>query len=125
MSWKQLLNSWLVLPRVRLFATQNTVICTLTAHVNSPSGVQRNPLWPLSFPLAMWPIIIEIEINLPYVLQHNWFLDDGILCGSEQQLCSALKSLTNLGEGRCLELGTKKCDLWSPVDLNVSDNFRL
>ena len=56
----------------------------------------------------MWPIIIEIEIKLLYIVQHNWFLGDGILSGSDQQLCTALKLLTNLDDGRCLELETKK-----------------
>ena len=49
-------------------------------------------------------------------------MDDGILIGTHQQLCTALNLLTNLGEGCGLELRIEKCELWSPVDLNAIDN---
>ena len=49
-------------------------------------------------------------------------MDDGILAGTHQQLCTALNLLTNLGEGCGFELKIEKCELWSPVDLNAIDN---
>ena len=49
-------------------------------------------------------------------------MDDGILAGTHQQLCTAMNLLTNLGEGCGLELKIKNCELCSPVDLNDIDN---
>ena len=49
-------------------------------------------------------------------------MDDGILAGIHQQLCTALNLLTNLGEGCGLELGIEKCELWSHVEMNATDN---
>ena len=58
----------------------------------------------------------------PNLVQHNWYLDDGILTGTHQQLCTALKLLTNLSEGCGLELRIEKCERWSPVELKAIDN---
>ena len=77
---------------------------------------------PLLFSLALWPIIKEIETKLPNLVQHNCYLDDGILAATHQQLCSAMNSLSNLGEACGLDLRIEKCELWSHVDLNAIDN---
>ena len=53
-----------------------------------------NPFWPLLFSLALWPIIKKSETKLPNIVQHNWFLDDGNLAGTQQQLCTAMNLLT-------------------------------
>ena len=110
-----------------LFATfcysQHSHLHFNNTYLSSQSGVQQgDPLGPLLFSLALWPIIKEIETKLPNLVQHNWYLDDGILAGTHQQLCTALNLLTHLGEGCGLELRIEKCELWSPVDLNAIDN---
>ena len=90
------------LPSVAPFATfcysQHSHLHFNNTYLSSQSGVQqRDPLGPLLFSLALWPIIKEIETKLPNLVQHNWYLDDGILAGTQQQLCAALNLLTNLG----------------------------
>ena len=69
-------------------------------YLSSQSGVQqRDHLGPLLFSLALGPIIKEIETKLPNLVQHNRYLDDGILAVTHQQLSTALNCWTNLGEG--------------------------
>ena len=74
------------------------------------------------FSLALLPVYKEIETKLPYLVQHNWYLDDVIFCCTHQLLCTALNLLTNMDERCGLDLKIKKCELWSPVDLNAIDN---
>ena len=67
-------------------------------------------------------IIIEIE-KKTNLLQHIWYLDDGILAGTNQQICRALILLTDLGEGGELDRRTEKFELlMSSFDLNAIDN---
>ena len=49
-------------------------------------------------------------------------MDDGILAGTQQQLCTALNLLTNLGQVCGLELRVQKSEICSPVDLIAIDN---
>ena len=62
------------------------------------------------------------QTKLLNLVQLHWYLDDGILAGTQQKLCTALNLLTNLGEGCGLELRIEKFELWSPADLNAIDN---
>ena len=115
------------LPSVAPFASfcysQHSHVHFNNIYLMSQLGVQQgDPLGPLLFSLALWPIIKQIETKLRNLVQHNWYLEDGILAGTHQQLCTALNFLTNLSEGCGLELRNEKCELWSPVDLNAIDN---
>ena len=65
------------------------------------------------FSLAIWPPIDEIESKIPNLLQHCWNLDDGIIAGTEIELCKALEILSESGEKFVLELRKDKCELWS------------
>ena len=115
------------LPSLATFATfcysQHSHFHFNNTYLSSQLGIQQGDLLrPLLFSLALWPINKEIETKLPNLVQLNWFLDDGILAGTRQQLCTALILLTNLGEGCGLELRIEKCELVSTVDLNAIDN---
>ena len=112
-----------VAPFATFFYSQHSHLHFNNTYLNSQSGVQQGiPLGPPMFSLALWPIIKEIETKLPNLVQHNWYLDDGILAGTHQQLCTALNLLTNLDDGCLLELRIEKSELCSPVDLNAIDN---
>ena len=54
-------------------------------------GVQHgNPLGPLGFTLAIHPIIEKVCVQIPDLLVNAWYLDDGTLCGSADDLCATL-----------------------------------
>ena len=115
------------LPSVAPFATfcylKHSHLPFNNSYLSRQSGVQQGDiLEPLLSSLALWPIIKEIETKLPNLVQHNWYLDDGTLAGTHQQLCTALNLLTNLGNGCGLELRIEKCERWATVDLNAIDN---
>ena len=58
--------------------------------VDSQTGVQQgDPLGPLLFSLAIWPLIDEIKSKIPNLLQHCWYLNDGIIAGTEIELFKA------------------------------------
>ena len=60
-----------------------------TAATPSPAkcGVQQgDPLGPLGFALALHPIIERIQAEVPGLLANAWYLDDGTLCGSPDNL---------------------------------------
>ena len=84
---------------------------------------QGDPLGPLLFSLAIWPLIDEIESKLPNLSQHCWYLDDGIITGTEIELCKALENLPESGEKFDLELRKDKCKLWSIENMTKVDSL--
>ena len=97
--------------------------------VDSQTGVQQgDPLGQLLFSLAIWPLIDEIESKIPNLLQHCWYLDDGIIAGTVIKLCKALEILSESGEKIGLELRKDKCELWSfesmtKIDILIKRNY--
>ena len=92
--------------------------------VDSQTGVQQgDPLVSLLFSLAIGPLIDEIESKIPNLLQHCWYLDDGIIAGTEIELCKALKILSESGEKFGLELKQDKCGLWSVENMSKIDSL--
>ena len=54
-------------------------------------------------------------------MQHSWYLNDGIIAGSEDQIKQTLEILANEGPHRGLILRKDECELWSIKDLHSAD----
>ena len=92
--------------------------------VDSQTGVQQgDQLGPLLFSLAIWPLIDEIESKIPNLLKHCWYLDDGIIAGTEIELCEGLEILSESGEKFGLERRKDKCELWSFESMTKIDSL--
>ena len=81
-----------------------------------------DPLCPLLFSLTLWPIIEEIESKIPDPTQHCWYLDVGIINGTEPELKEALDIFTLSSKTCGLELKRDKCEVWSIEALNTIDS---
>ena len=53
-------------------------------------GIQGDHLGPLLFSLTFWLIIEEIESKIRNLAQHCWYLDVGVIAGTETELSEAL-----------------------------------
>ena len=86
-------------------------------------GVQQgDPLGPLGFALALHPIVERINRELSTLLINVWYLDDGTLCGSAQDLLKALAIIEEEGPSRGLYLNRSKSVLFIPKDDVFSHN---
>ena len=80
-------------------------------------GVQQgDPLGPLGFALALHPIVERIKREVPGLLLNSWYLDDGTLCGSISDICSALDIIETDGPSRGLFLNRSKSHLFVPAE---------
>ncbi len=71
----------------------------------SCSGVQQgDPLGLLGFALTLQPIIDCIQSEVPDLALNAWYLDDGTLIGSPNDLLSALAIIEREGPGIGLHL---------------------
>ena len=92
------------------------------ASLKSESGVQQgDPLGPFLFSLTLWPVIEKVGDAVPNLTQHTWYLDDGFVAGSADQIRTTLVVLANDGPTTGLYLWKDKCALWSIVDLPSVD----
>ena len=83
-------------------------------------GVQQgDPLGPLGFALALHPIVERIKREVPGLLLNSWYLDDGTLCGSISDICSALDIIETDGPSRGLFLNRSKSFCLSLQRLHV------
>ena len=93
--------------------SQHTPLFYNNAIVQSESGIQQgDPLWSLLFSLTLWPIIQKIKASVPVSLQPTWYIDDGFIAGSEDQIKQTLEILANEGRERGLILRKDKSELW-------------
>lgn len=87
--------------------------------LSSQQGVQQgDPLGPLLFSLA-WHKVVEA---LPRSLVINsWYLDDGHLVGTEEDLKAALSIIEKEGQMMGIKLNANKCRLWGPAVQNTHE----
>ena len=105
------------------YSKQNDLFLN-TSTVDSQSGVQQgDPLGPILFSLAIWPLINKIESKLPNHWKYCWYLDDGIIAGTEIELCESLEILSKLGQKFGLELRKDKCALWLIESMTKVDSL--
>ena len=92
-----------------LFLGEHTIL--------SCCGVQQgDPLGPLGFAVALHPIVERIKREVPGLLLNSWYLDDGTLCGSPRDICSALAIIEADGPSRGLFLNRSKSHLFVPAE---------
>ena len=90
----------------------------------SRCGVQQgDPLGPLCFALTLQPIAMRIKRELPNLLCNVWYLDDGTICGSPQDLAAALKIIEEDGPLRGLHVNRSKSLLYIPPGDDPCNNL--
>ena len=103
--------------------SQHSKLFFNATHIQSESRVQQgDPLGPLLLSSGFWPIIKELDDKLPNLMQNSWYLDDGIIAGTEEELCESLEILATHGNKCGLELRRDKCELWSTSCFNAVDS---
>ena len=89
----------------------------------SRCGVQQgDPLGPLGFALTLQPIVERIKREVPNLRINVWYLDDGTLCGSPDDLLRALEIVEEDGPSRGLILNRSKSLLFIPQGADASSN---
>ena len=84
----------------------------------SEAGVQQgDPLGPLLFALALHRLVLELNTT-DGLLHNNWYLDDGILCGTSRAIKSCLDTIISSASWSGLEINLRKCELFSRQDLS-------
>ncbi len=91
--------------------------------VLSCCGVQQgDPLGPLGFALTLQPIVDLIQSEVPGLSINAWYLDDGTLVGSPNDLVSALEIIEREGPKIGLHLNKSKSLLYIPPNVDESIN---
>ncbi len=86
-------------------------------------GVQQgDPLGPLGFALTLQPIVDLIQSEVPDLSINAWYLDDGTLVGSPNDLMSALEIIEREGPNIGLHLNKSKSLLFIPPNADESIN---
>ena len=116
------MNLFLELPLSPFFATPSTHLFYNNAIVQSESVDQQgDPRGQLLLSLTLWPIIQKIKTSCPVFLRHSWYLDDGFIAESEDQIKQTLEILANERPERGLISRKDKCGLCSIKDLPSVD----
>ena len=79
---------------------------------------QGDPLGPLCFVLVLQPVIEKIK-EVPSLLINVCYLDDGTLCGTEEQLAIALSIIETEGSSRGLFLNREKSLIYTPMNSSI------
>ena len=82
--------------------------------LHSTTGVQQgDPIGPMLFSLAIHALVKELALDHGLSLS-VFYLDDGILCGSAENVGRALRRIQELGPRMGLSLKMSKCSLICP-----------
>ena len=96
-----------------------------TSLIPSTAGLQQgDALASFLFSLALHPIIKQVELQVPSLALHVWFLEDGTAVGTKEELQKVVDIVEKEGAGRGLVLSTAatakapsmpKSTVWSPL----------
>ena len=87
----------------------------------SKCGVQQgDPLGPLGFAMALHPLIEQVKDEVPELVLNAWYLDDGTLCGTLDDLTHALDIIESVGPSYGLSLNRSKCLLYCPTESSIT-----
>ena len=82
--------------------------------IDSMERVQRgDPLGPLLFSVVIQRMVKMIAEKCHTLVLHKWYLDDGILGGSAEDVARVLQIISSLGSQLDLNLNPKKCEIIS------------
>ena len=86
--------------------------------IHSGCGVQQgDPLDPLGFALSLHPHFERIKAEVPGLALNSWYLDDGTLMGSLEDLAAALHIVERDGPPVGLHLNRSKSLLFIPEEV--------
>ena len=77
---------------------------------------------PLSFPLTLDPLSEHINKEVPDLTIYAWYMDDGTLYGSPEDLAKAMKIIEEDGSSRGLHFNRAKSLLYIPANADISSN---
>ena len=85
--------------------------------IHSCCGVQQgDPLGPLGFALTLQPLLERLQADVSGLRPNAWYLDDGTLMGSPEDLAAALRIVEREGPSLGLHLNHAKSLLYIPND---------
>ena len=92
---------------------EHTPLFCGSSTISSQQGVQQgDPLGPLFFALTLQSLITRLP---PSLRVNCWYLDDGHLVGTMDDLATATALLSSDGPSLGLHLNLSKCTLWGPA----------
>ena len=81
---------------------------------------QGDPLGPLGFSLALHHVVQKTKEQVPGLLINTWYLDDGTLCGSTDDLARAFAIIESDGPSHGLILNKAKSFIFVPPNSSAS-----